>query len=181
MVLKRHVKLSSRTSVRSRVLRITAFFLNVTLMKVRFFDRQQWTLTCFVEPWLDIVTFWIRSSNLRSTLMFCPSRHPHCFLMEPSDDVGELNPVMEDVYSPHGSAGQQDSLPDMLRFFFFLHHWFQTLVLHWLGVNRFLFCFRIKQQMSNQCFEMAVHLHAGKSLCVLTIRVPAPCVQYSYW
>ncbi|XP_018523862.1 centromere protein H [Lates calcarifer] len=62
--------------------------------------------------------------------------------MDPSDNVGNLNHTMEavglnDGPVPNGSTGQKDTSPtDMLR---------------------------IKQQMSNQCFEMAVQLQTGKS------------------
>ncbi|XP_073323020.1 centromere protein H [Pagrus major] len=60
--------------------------------------------------------------------------------MDPSDNVGNLNHMMEGVVLDNGSAPdgrQKDTSPaDMLR---------------------------IKQQMSNQCFEMAVQLSAGKS------------------
>ncbi|KAM8760032.1 centromere protein H [Acanthopagrus schlegelii] len=62
--------------------------------------------------------------------------------MDPSDSVGNLNHMMEGVGLDNGSASdgsprQKDtSSADMLR---------------------------IKQQMSNQCFEMAVQLSAGKS------------------
>ncbi|XP_035514708.1 centromere protein H [Morone saxatilis] len=62
--------------------------------------------------------------------------------MDSSDNVGNLNHMVEAVVlndgpAPDGSTGQKDTSPtDMLR---------------------------IKQQMSNQCFEMAVQLHAGKS------------------
>ncbi|XP_045891768.1 centromere protein H isoform X2 [Micropterus dolomieu] len=62
--------------------------------------------------------------------------------MESSDNMGNFNHMVEavalnDVPAPDGSTGQKDTSPaDMLR---------------------------IKQQMSNQCFEMAVQLHAGKS------------------
>ncbi|XP_040899127.1 centromere protein H [Toxotes jaculatrix] len=62
--------------------------------------------------------------------------------MDPTDSVGNLNHTMEavalnDGAAPDCSTGQKDTSPtDMLR---------------------------IKQQMSNQCFEMAVQLNAGKS------------------
>ncbi|XP_030271980.1 centromere protein H [Sparus aurata] len=62
--------------------------------------------------------------------------------MDPSDNVGNLNHMMEGVVLDNGSTSdgspkQKDTSPaDMLR---------------------------IKQQMSNQCFEMAVQLSAGKS------------------
>ncbi|XP_044052704.1 centromere protein H [Siniperca chuatsi] len=62
--------------------------------------------------------------------------------MDSSDNVGNLNHMVEAVAlddgpAPDSSTGQKDTSPaDMLR---------------------------IKQQMSNQCFEMAVQLHAGKS------------------
>ncbi|XP_075955564.1 centromere protein H [Anarhichas minor] len=62
--------------------------------------------------------------------------------MDPSEDVGNLDHPVEAVAlnygpAPDGSTGQKDTPPaDMLR---------------------------IKQQMSNQCFEMAVQLQAGKS------------------
>ncbi|XP_034728506.1 centromere protein H [Etheostoma cragini] len=62
--------------------------------------------------------------------------------MDPSDNMGALNHMVEAVAldngpAPDSSTGQKDALPnDMLR---------------------------IKQQMSNQCFEMAVQLQAGKS------------------
>ncbi|XP_049435007.1 centromere protein H [Epinephelus fuscoguttatus] len=58
--------------------------------------------------------------------------------MDPSDNVGKLNHMVEAVAlndgpAPDSSTGQKPA--DLLR---------------------------IKQQMSNQCFEMAVQLHAGK-------------------
>ncbi|KAM7019061.1 centromere protein H [Tautogolabrus adspersus] len=62
--------------------------------------------------------------------------------MDPSDTVGNLNHMVEAVAlngapAPDSSTGQKDTSPvDMLR---------------------------IKQQMSNQCFEMEVQIHAGKS------------------
>ncbi|XP_071755892.1 centromere protein H [Centroberyx gerrardi] len=62
--------------------------------------------------------------------------------MDPSDDVGNLGltveaVVLKDRPAPEGSSGQKDTSPtDMLR---------------------------IKEQMSNQCFELAVQLRAGKS------------------
>ncbi|XP_068460879.1 centromere protein H isoform X2 [Clinocottus analis] len=62
--------------------------------------------------------------------------------MDPSDNVGNLHHMAQPValsYSPapEGSTGQNDAPPaDMLR---------------------------IKQQMSNQCFEMSVQLQSGKS------------------
>ncbi|KAF3695872.1 Centromere protein H [Channa argus] len=62
--------------------------------------------------------------------------------MEPLDNIGNLNHEMEavainDVSTPEGSTTQRNTSPvDMLR---------------------------IKQQMSNQCFEMAVQLQVGKS------------------
>ncbi|XP_034547670.1 centromere protein H [Notolabrus celidotus] len=61
--------------------------------------------------------------------------------MDPSDIVGNLNHMVESVAlngpSAPDSTGQKDTSPaDMLR---------------------------IKQQMSNQCFEMAVQINAGKS------------------
>ncbi|XP_068559737.1 centromere protein H isoform X2 [Cebidichthys violaceus] len=74
--------------------------------------------------------------------LICPDRHRHCVVMDPSDDVGNLDHTVEAVAlnygsAPDGSTGQKDAPPaDMLR---------------------------IKQQMSNQCFEMAVQLQAGKS------------------
>ncbi|KAM9858682.1 uncharacterized protein ACBR49_020669 isoform 2-T2 [Aulostomus maculatus] len=62
-------------------------------------------------------------------------------MMEGSDSVGNLNRILEGVAlnsgdAPNGSNGQKENTPDMMR---------------------------IKQQMSNQCFEMAVQLQAGKS------------------
>ncbi|XP_029367064.1 centromere protein H [Echeneis naucrates] len=62
--------------------------------------------------------------------------------MDPPDNVGNIDHMMEaealnDSPTPEGSHGQKDaSHADMLR---------------------------IRQQMANQCFEMAVQLHAGKS------------------
>ncbi|KAM9360423.1 centromere protein H [Symphorus nematophorus] len=62
--------------------------------------------------------------------------------MDPSDNVGNLNHMVEAVVlnhspAPDSSTGQKDTSPaDMLR---------------------------IKEQMSNQCFEMAAQLHAGKN------------------
>uniref|UniRef100_UPI0037E7AED2 centromere protein H n=1 Tax=Semicossyphus pulcher TaxID=241346 RepID=UPI0037E7AED2 len=62
--------------------------------------------------------------------------------MDPSDVVGTLNHKVEAAAlngapAPDCSTGQKDTSPaDMLR---------------------------MKQQMSNQCFEMAVQIHAGKS------------------
>ncbi|XP_029295233.1 centromere protein H [Cottoperca gobio] len=60
--------------------------------------------------------------------------------MDPSDNVGNLNHMVEAVAltpAPDCSTAQKDTSPaDMLR---------------------------IKQQMSNQCFEIAVQLQAGKS------------------
>ncbi|KAK2837356.1 hypothetical protein Q5P01_014568 [Channa striata] len=62
--------------------------------------------------------------------------------MEPLDTMGNINHQMEavalnDGSAPESSSRQRNTSPvDMLR---------------------------IKQQMSNQCFEMAVQLHAGKS------------------
>nr|XP_046243176.1 centromere protein H [Scatophagus argus]XP_046243177.1 centromere protein H [Scatophagus argus]XP_046243178.1 centromere protein H [Scatophagus argus] len=62
--------------------------------------------------------------------------------MDPSDNVENLNHMVDavalnDDSAPGGNTEQKDTSPsDMLR---------------------------IKQQMSNQCFEMAVQLHAGKS------------------
>ncbi|XP_026200122.1 centromere protein H [Anabas testudineus] len=62
--------------------------------------------------------------------------------MDPSDHMGDLNHnmqavVLNDGSAPEGSTRQRNTSPvDMLR---------------------------IKQQMSNQCFEMAVQLNAGKS------------------
>ncbi|XP_037632910.1 centromere protein H [Sebastes umbrosus] len=62
--------------------------------------------------------------------------------MDPSDNAGNLSHIVEAVAmndgpAPDNSTGQKDTSPaDMLR---------------------------IKQQMSNQCFEMAVQLQAGKS------------------
>ncbi|XP_074494280.1 centromere protein H [Sebastes fasciatus] len=62
--------------------------------------------------------------------------------MDPSDNDGNLSHIVEAVAmndgpAPDNSTGQKDTSPaDMLR---------------------------IKQQMSNQCFEMAVQLQAGKS------------------
>ncbi|XP_060894007.1 centromere protein H [Labrus mixtus] len=60
--------------------------------------------------------------------------------MEPPDTVGNLDHMVEAVAlsgAPDSSTGQNDISPvDMLR---------------------------IKQQMSNQCFEMKVQIHAGKS------------------
>ncbi|XP_056275011.1 centromere protein H isoform X2 [Pseudoliparis swirei] len=69
-------------------------------------------------------------------------RHRHCCVMDPSDNAGSRQPTVEAVAlsygpAPDGSTGQKDAQPaDMLR---------------------------IKQQMSNQCFEMAVQLQSGKS------------------
>lgn len=45
-------------------------------------------------------------------------------MMDPSDGVENLNHIEEavalnDVYTPAGSTGQQDTSPDMLRFFFY--------------------------------------------------------------
>ncbi|AWP06968.1 Centromere protein H isoform 2 [Scophthalmus maximus] len=62
--------------------------------------------------------------------------------MEPSDSVGDLNCTMEAVTlsggpAPDSSTGQKDTSPAVML--------------------------RIKQQMSNQCFEIAVQLNAGKS------------------
>ncbi|XP_070690360.1 centromere protein H [Pempheris klunzingeri] len=62
--------------------------------------------------------------------------------MDPSDNVGNMNHAVEDVAlndapARDSSSGQKETSPvDVLR---------------------------IKQQMSNQCFEMAVQLNAGKS------------------
>ncbi|XP_069565566.1 centromere protein H [Brachyistius frenatus] len=62
--------------------------------------------------------------------------------MDPSNNEGILNHTMETVMlneapAPHSSTGQKEAAPpDMLR---------------------------IKQQMSNQCFQMEVQLQAGKS------------------
>uniref|UniRef100_A0AAQ4QTZ9 Centromere protein H C-terminal domain-containing protein n=1 Tax=Gasterosteus aculeatus aculeatus TaxID=481459 RepID=A0AAQ4QTZ9_GASAC len=77
---------------------------------------------------------------MRVTSVF--SWHGHGFVMDPPDDEGTLHQTVEAVALNHGpppdtSSGPKDTQPaDMLR---------------------------IKQQMSNQCFEMAIQLQAAKS------------------
>lgn len=71
-----------------------------------------------------------------------PFRYRLCFAMDSSGNVGDLGHMVEAVVlndgpAPHSFMGQRNALStDMLR---------------------------IKQQMSNQCFEMAVQLNAGKN------------------
>ncbi|CAJ1068881.1 centromere protein H [Xyrichtys novacula] len=71
-----------------------------------------------------------------------PERHLPCFVMDPSDIMGNLNHMVGAVRlngapAPDHTTGQKETSPaDMLR---------------------------MRQQMSNQCFEMTVQINAGKS------------------
>lgn len=128
-----------------------------------------YSFLCWIKPtflWFDLS---LQESSLVFLLLFF-----FCwffFVMESSDSQGKLNHMVgtmepNDVPAAEGATGQKDTSPvDMLRFVSLT----PTLVLKvsfWSScaahvTSGLYFLYRIKQQMSNQCFEMAVQLNAG--------------------
>lgn len=108
---------------------------------------------------------WVNKTKLINLIfgsaLFFPARHLHSFVMDSSDDIGNLNHIVKAVAlndgpAPDGSVGQKETPPtDMLRFFFYI------------------------------CFLLLLHLHLWAYLIHLSSKISVqdslfPSVSRSY-